>query len=388
MRSFQHIETPLRLHYGPESLDNLGRELDRLNCQRAVIFCGRSLAKEGSPLDLVRNAMGERCAGVISGVKVHSPIPAVLAAAEELKRLNADAAIAVGGGSAIVTARAASIVLAEGSDIASIATSIDANGRLLSPKLVAQKIPQLVVPTTPTTATVKAGSAVYDPEAGKRRALFDPKTRAQSVFIHPDLIRPVPRHVIVSASLNTLVMSIEGLVSRTGDPISDALLMHALRLTAMNLGSPATDDGTVRGELMLAALMCGRGTDHTGGGMALALGHAIGARHDMENGIANAIVLPHVLRFIAEAGRTGLEKAAAALNLADAAGEKLVPALVGAFERIFAPLAIPRRLRDAGVPREALPELAGLAMEDWFLRGSPRPVREPSEIQEVLESAW
>jgi alcohol dehydrogenase len=388
MGSFQHIDSSLRVYAGAESLRFLVRELDRVGSRRAVIVCGSTLAR--SPmLDVVRKALGDRCAGVFGGVKVHSPIPAVLAAAEELKRLDADAAVAVGGGSAIVTARAASIVLAEGTDIASMATSIDANGRLNSPKLLAPKIPQFVVPTTPTTASVKAGSAIFDVEAGKRRALFDPKTRAQAVFVHPELILPVPSHVVIGAGLNTLVMTLEGLASRAGTPFSDAILMHALRLSARNLEAPsAIGDPAGRGELIFAAVMCGKGTDQTGAGMALALGHAIGARHDMDNGIANAIVLPFVMMFNADLAMSGYEKAAAALNLEDTKGDRLVPALVETFGQLFKALSVPRRLRDAGVPQHALSELANVAMEDWFLRNNPRSVQNASEIEAVLQEAW
>ena len=117
MQSFQHVTPPLRLFQGPDSLRFLGRELERLNSRRAVIFCGASVAREGAMLDLVRSAMGERCAGVFSGVRAHSPAPSVAAAAQELQRLEADAVVAVGGGSAIVTARAASILLAEKGDV-------------------------------------------------------------------------------------------------------------------------------------------------------------------------------------------------------------------------------------------------------------------------------
>lgn len=256
MHSFQHITPPLRLFHGPDSLGQLGRELDRLKSRHAVIFCGSSLGRGGSPLDLVRGAIGDRCAGVFTGVRAHSPVPDVEAAARELERLEADAVVAVGGGSAIVTARAASILLAENAAAKDLCTYQDEKGELKSPKLLAPKLPQFVIPTTPTTATVKAGSAVFDPVAGKRLALFDPKTRAHSIFIHPELIKSAPRELVVSASLNTFSLAIEGLISRSGDPISDALLMHALRLLALHLPNPALqNDPHVRGELMLAAVL-------------------------------------------------------------------------------------------------------------------------------------
>jgi alcohol dehydrogenase class IV len=204
-------------------------------------------------------------------------------AAEELRRLEADAVVAVGGGSAIVTARAASILLAEKGDLASLSTAIDEHGSLRSPKLAAPKLPQLIIPTTPTTAMVKAGSAVLDPESGVRRALFDPKTRAQSLFIHPDFMRSAPRALVLGSGLNSFAMAVEGLTSLAGDPLADALLMHAVRLMTAHLASPALEgDAAARGELVLAAVLCGQGTDFTGAGVTTALGHIIGSRHHVE----------------------------------------------------------------------------------------------------------
>lgn len=389
MRSFRHIAWPLRLFHGPDSLGMLGPELERLNSRRAVIVCGSSLAREGALLDLVRSAVGGRLAGVCAGVLAHSPLPAVEAAARELKRLEADAVIALGGGSAIVTARAASILIAENGDARSLCTSRDATGRLRSPKLLRPKLPQLVIPTTPTTATVKAGSAVLDPLDGRRLALFDPKTRAHAVFVHPASIGSAPRELVASAGLNTLALAVEGLMSRSGDPMSDALLMHAVRLLALRLPDAArSDDLAVRSDLMLASVLCGQGTDHTGAGIAIPLGHAISARFRIDNGVSNAIVLPHVLRFNADAAGAGLAKLALALDPSRTAGEPPLETVIEALEAIFGGLGVARRLREVGVTRDALADLAAVSMEDWFVRDNPRPVRDAAQLQQVLEAAW
>ncbi|MSO91438.1 MAG: iron-containing alcohol dehydrogenase [Acetobacteraceae bacterium] len=385
---FQYIAPPLRLFSGPDSLGLLGRELDRLGCRRAVIFCGSSLARDGA-LDPVRAALGERCAGLFAGVRAHSPVPDVQAGAAELRQRGADAVIAVGGGSAIVSARAASILLAEAGEVRALATSRDGHGALRSPRLLAPKLPQLVIPTTPTTAMVKAGSAIFDPATHERLALFDPKTRAQAIFIHPALAATAPRALVVSASLDTLSGALEGLASRGGNPLTDSMLMHALRLLARHLPAQAQgDDPCARGELMLAAILCGQGTEHSGGGIATVLGHAIGARHAVENGITKAIVLPHVLRFNAEAAASGLAKIGAALGLPGTAPEPLVARVIATLEAIFRALSLPRRLRDVGVDIAILPDIAEKAMGDWFLRGNPRPVREAVDLEQILKAAW
>ena len=297
MRSFSHVETPLRVFSGADCLTKLERELSRLGASRAVIVTGGTLSR-GPLVAMIRDAMGARCAGVYAGVKAHTPRSGVEEAAAELSRLNADAVVAVGGGSAVVTARAASIYLAEGNDLDALCTRRDDSGRMISPRLGADKIPQVVIPTTPNTAMVKAGSAVFDEAAGARKALFDPKTRAQSIFVHPDLLMSAPQGLVVSAALDSFTLGIEGLLSKSGDAMSDAALMHAIRLLGPALRIMDGADGAdLRADLAMAAILCGRGTDHAGAGAGTVLGHAIGANHEVENGIAKAVLMPHVLRF-------------------------------------------------------------------------------------------
>jgi alcohol dehydrogenase len=387
--SFQHITPPLRVFQGEDCLRFLGRELERLNSSRAVIMCGKSMMLETNMINIVQSAIGGRYAGIFSGVKAHSPKQSVIEAAQLLLELKADSVIAIGGGSAIVTARAASILLAEKGELESLSTVMDEKGVLRSPKLAAPKIPQLIIPTTPTTAMVKAGSAVLDADSGERRALFDPKTRAQSIFIHPDFLRSSPRALILGSGLNTFAMAIEGLTSLTGDSLADALLMHAVRLMKKQLASSALEgDAAARAELVLAAVLCGQGTDFTGAGMITALGHIIGSRHHIENGIVNAIILPHALRFSSEVIQSGLSKVATALDLTPTNDTLLVESIIEDIEAFFGRLGVPRRLRDVGVPKNSLPDIATLGMSDWFMRANPRPVRNITEVQHILELAW
>lgn len=389
MRSFRHIVPPLRVFQGGDSLHMLGPELDRLQCKRAVIFCGSTLGRDSEVLHLIQSAAGQRCAGVYAGVRAQSPLSAVEEAALELARFGADAVIAVGGGSAIVTARAASILMAERQPARVICTQRDEKGELESPKLLVAKLPQLVVPTTPTTAIVKAGSAILDPADGSRLALYDPKTRAQSVFIHPELLRTASPKLVLSAGLNTLSLAIEGLMSHRGDPMADAMLMHSVRLLAKHLAKGPQDfDVEARADLMAASLMCGNGSDYTGAGAALTLGHAISARFGIDNGITDAIVLPPVLRFNAPVAQQGLLKISAALSLPDAGIDVAGASVIEHLESIFKALKLPRRLRDVDVPLSSLPELARVSIDDWYLQNNPRPIGDAEQLQKILEEVW
>jgi len=383
MHSFQHLAPPLRLYQGAESLLQLPRELDRLGCRRAVLFCGASVAR-GSVLPLIQGALAERCAGVFHGVRAHSPLDAVQAGAQALVQHGADAVVAVGGGSAIVTARAATIVAAEQRSVSELCTRRTVDGRFDSPRLPAAKLPQFVVLTTPTTACVKAGSAVLEPQARQRLALFDPKTRAQAIFIHPELALSAPPRLAQTASLNTLAMAVEGLESPTGDPLAEGMLLQALRLLVRRLPELQSrpEDAGVRADLMLAAVLCGQGTDHAGGGIAAVLGHALGAQYGGENGLLQAILLPHTMRFNAPATAGRSERVAEALGRGGSGPD----AAIGAVEALLATVMLPRRLREVGVP-EDLADVARVAMNDWFVQRNPRPVTQ-QDLLDVLRAAW
>jgi alcohol dehydrogenase len=386
--SFQHVAPELRLVCGEDSLAGLMRELQRNGCQRAVVVCGRSVGNSPA-MDLLRKELGATLAGEYNSVRSNSPLPVVQETARVLSDLSADAVVAIGGGSAAVTARAASILVAEKLPAHELCTRRLANGNFESPRLSAAKLPQFVVPTTPSTAFVKAGSAVHDPDTGHRLALFDPKTRAKAIFLHPEFLRTAPSSLVLSASLNTLSTAVEALESPRCDPVSEAMLVHSLRLIAQHLVRSSPEDILARECLTIAAVLCGRGTEQAGGGLSSVLAHAIGHRSKVANGLVNAVVLPHTMRFNSVETEQRAPRIAEGLRVGSPTSQLKEPAqAVGVLEALLARLPIPRRLRDIGVAQEELPMIAEAAMSDWFINRNPRSISSTREVLGVLEAAW
>ncbi len=382
--SFRHLAPALRVFHGATSLDQLKPEIQRLGRGRAVVFCGRSLSKAEAGLGMIERALGEVYAGAFTGVVEHSPLASVEAAVAEMRRFEADAIVVLGGGSAIVTARAAAILLAEGKGAAELSTSFEPGRPPRSPRLDAAKLPQFIVPTTPNTAYAKSGAAVSD--NGKRLAMFDPKAAAHALFFHPALFASAPVKLARDASLDALVLAIEGLESARREPLADASLLHGARLIQRQLPVIDRDPQSVeaRGELMLAALMIGQGTNFTGAGVATAIGHAAGPRFSLANGVVKAVVLPHTLRFNASATAGRLGDLAHVLGVS---GEGSSEAVSQACANFFASIGLPGRLRDLGIPHEGLAQIAADSALDFFFTQNPRPVAE-GELQVLLEAAW
>lgn len=373
------------MYWGPGSLDAIGEGLARSGAERAVIVTSRSVGARGDLLGLLAAAVGGRVAGTFAGARQHSPVESVTAAAAELSRHRADAIIAVGGGSVMVTARAAGILHAEGRPAHELATRRE-RGRFESPRLTAPKLPVYVVPTTPTTAAGKAGSALTQPGSARRLALFDPQTRARVIAVHPGFLATAPAELVLSASLNALCMALEGLLSVSATPWSDALLTHAARRLAELLdlqpvlagrpGPPEPD----RTELTLAAIMAGDGSDSARGGLGAALSHVIGHQASVPNGVIEAILLPHVLSRV-DARHRGRQAAATALGAPD---PEQAPATAAALLRR---LGVPSRLRDSGISEADLPGLAAAAMSDFAVAYAPGEPGEPGLLA-LLRAAW
>ncbi|MFD4351243.1 iron-containing alcohol dehydrogenase family protein [Nocardia sp. NPDC058518] len=381
----RHVTPEFRTYCGDDALGGLARELERAGTERAVLVCVPAIAEHTEAMRRLHNALGSRVAGVFDGVVEHSPLPAVEEARTYLGKARADAVIAVGGGSAVVTARAASILLAEDRDIRELCTQRGPDGSLVSPKLSAAKLPQWVVPSTPTSAYAKAGAAVRDPASGERLALYDPKIRAKGIALDPVLAGTAPARLVWTASLNVLSMAVEGLLSRTADPLADALLCQALRMVVHWLPRLRAEPDTTapRLQLMLAALLSGQGSDYTGGGLAQALSHAVGPRSSAGNGVVEALLLPHVMRFDAEAVLHRFAQIGDVLRAPDNFPE----AVTVAVEQLLATLEVPTQLRDVGVTADALLESADHAMDDWAITAGPR-TPDRRQVIDLLTTAW
>lgn len=381
---FDHLDPGFRLYAGAGSVRHLVRELDRVGSRRAVVFCGQTLARDPRGLDRLKGILGERFAGAYAEVASHSPMPSIQAAVDALRDLKADAVIALGGGSPIVTARAASILAAENKDIHELHSRFVPGQRPMSPKLLAPKIPQFAVPTTPTTAYAKAGTAVLDPSIKRRLTMYDPKTRTQAVFLDEALAMSAPSVLFMDAALNTFSMAIQGLEAPSCNPIARGQLLQALRLLRDNLPllHGGGDSPDVRINLMVAALLAGRGTDYAVIGLSSALGHCLAARQHIPNGASNAVLLPHTVRFNGSV-----------------TGERLDP-----LREIFSgpPFANPgdlimsfldylpisRRLRDLGVSKKELSIIADDVKADWFFYTNPLNVKSDKDLINILYRAY
>ena len=192
--------------------------------------------------------------------------------------------------------------------------------------------------------------------------------------------------------MDALTHAIESLHSMQREPIADGLAIHAIRLIWQYLPR-AVADGTdlqARGQMLLAASIAGAAFSNAQVGLGHAMAHTVGARHGVHHGLANSILLPHVMRFNAEEVAGCYRHAAEAMGL-DVRGmddPQAAEAAAQAVSDLAAEIGLSQHLSAQGVPAEALGDLADGTLEDAAIVYNGRMVMDASEVLEVFEAAF
>jgi alcohol dehydrogenase class IV len=394
---FRHVAYPLRVHAGDDAIANLRQEVNRVRAKRPFIVCGQSVATRTNLLERIADALEVSLVGVFDGVQTGSPVPSVLKGVQMARDADADVIIAVGGGSAVVTARAIIIMLAEGGSPNDHATRYPAGKPPISPRLMAPKLPNILLLTTPTTAATRAGTAVIDAETGHRLEMFDPKTRPAAVIWDTEALLTAPTDLCISASGSLYSGVVSALQAPRLNPLAAADLTSALDLLRHNmpLASNDSQDGNARINLCVASFLYNRAWDTGASGSALgvvsALAHSLDTRYpDCSHGAAYSITTAPGMRFNRDYNVAGQVRVARALGLpGDESPEpRVADAAAHSVAEFFQQLGMPTRLRDVGVPRRGIATIAQDAMTDFGLHRNVRPVKNAAELEDLLQSAW
>lgn len=392
---FRYRSFPLSLHAGRGALDQLCDEVDRAKAKRAFVVCGKSVASKTDLIARVKANLGDKFAGVFDGVAASSPLPSVLAGTAAAREAKADLIVAVGGGSAMVTARAIIILLAEKGDIRQICTQYLPGQAPVSPRLMAPKIPNILVVTTPSTAMTRAGTAVKDIESHHRLELFDPKTRPFAMIWDDDALLTAPADLYLSAAASALSGILTGAAAPRTNPVSHADFLHALRLSLESLPLLRTDPNntTARMNLVAASFLSNRALDAVRGrafGIISSLGHVIDTLYpNVSHGDSYSLTTAWGMRFNLEQTSAGLARLSHALGVGDGLPEKEAAKRAPDFiDDFYRRLGMPVRLRDAGIPQQDIERIAHDAMGDFYLHQNARKVRDKSELVELLQQMW
>ncbi|HEX8073763.1 MAG TPA: iron-containing alcohol dehydrogenase [Thermoleophilaceae bacterium] len=380
-KDFAQYEARTRVVVGRGQIEGAGFEFMKEGAKRVFVVTDQVIRGTGL-IDRVTAGVedgGLEVAGVFDDVPQDSATDVVERCAEEARAAGADSFLAVGGGSVMDTAKVAAVVFTHGG------TVHDYEGLYALPRAedgMGEPLPIAPLACIPTTAgtgsEVSMGAVVKDHAAKVKLELADMPLFPRLAILDPESTRTLPPAIAAATGMDAMTHAVEGYVALDWSPHNDATALHALRLMRENLERAVHEpaDDQARGNMLVAASLAitiNLGATHS-------MSHPCGARYGVAHGVANAINLPHVVRFNA-AGGTDIANRYRDVNEVlglevGGSDEEVGDALASHVSELIGSLGLPRRLTEVGVPEEGIPALVEGAMGDGCTLMNPR---EPSE---------
>jgi lactaldehyde reductase len=359
-------------YFGRGSREKLGVELKARGLNKVLVVSDFTLM-EANVTKLVIDELEKN--GITYFVYLHvKPNPTVNNVQDGLMLAqisNVDAIVAVGGGSVIDTAKAISIIMTnpEHSGVTSLDGAVETRNKGL---------PLFALPTTAgTAAEVTINYVITDETNVKKMVCVDVHDIPVCAIIDPDLMQGMPQQLAASTGMDALTHAMEGYITKAGWLIPDMFHINAMALIYKNLEKAANEKDSIAIEKMAyAQYIAGMGFSNVGLGIVHSMAHSLGAYFDTPHGLANALLLPHVLRFNGQVCPELFRNMGRAfdLNMDNLSDEAAVEKVVSAVADLSKKLGIPQTLREIGIPEEMIPTLANQAINDACTPGNPREV--------------
>ena len=360
-------------YFGPGARKELPGVVARLGFKKALVVTDKGLVKFGVA-KMVTDVLEE--AGIAyemySEVKPNPTVTNVKMGVEAFAAAGADFIVAIGGGSAMDTAKGIGIVTnnPEFADVVSL------EGCAPTKK---KTVPIIALPTTAgTAAETTINYVIIDEEKQKKMVCVDPNDIPCCSIIDAELMYTLPKGTTAATGMDALTHAIEGYITKAAWELSDMFEIEAIRMINKHLRTAVYDPANPVGRhgMAVAQYVAGMAFSNVGLGVVHGMAHPMGSLFDIPHGVANALLLPTVMEFskpvcvdkyveiakAMDAYKEGMTKAEAAQAACDA-----VRAL--AIE-----VGIPQHLSEIGIKEEDIDALADQAIADVCTPGNPRQV--------------
>lgn len=346
MHNFIYTGQPIRVVFGTGSLQQVAHEIETLGASKALILCTpgqRASARR------VADLLGLRAAGIFDRALMHVPIETAREARALARKLDADCAVAIGGGSTIGLAKA---------------LALDSG------------LPIVAIPTTYAGSEV---TSIYGiTEAGTKQTGKDARVLPRTVIYDPELSLNLPLGISVTSGINAIAHAAEGLYAADRNPIMD--LMAQEGIAALGRALPAiklvANSLQARSDALYGAWLCGTVLGNVGMALHHKLCHTLGGGFNLPHSETHTILLPHVLAYNAEAAPHAMQQIAKALR-----GQNAVHAVFDLANNNGAQMA----LRDIGMKEVDLDRACDLALQNQY--ANPRAL-ERTALRQLLQNAF
>jgi len=382
MQDIMKISFPGKLVFGKNTLEQLPDEVTALSCTRALVITITPL------LSALKGFVGKLEA---SGVKVQTNTSIVNEPSfaevhqllQEVKGFNPDVVIGIGGGSVLDVAKVIAALLDNEQGLKDI---VGIGFLQRRPKKL------ICMPTTSGTGSeVSPNAILVDETDNQKKGIISPFLVPDIVYVDPLLTMGVPPAITAATGIDALTHCLEAYTNLFAHPFIDVYAYEGMRLIAANIVQAVKNgnDEEARTQVAMGSLLGGfcLGPVNTAG--VHALSYPLGSAYHLAHGLSNALLLPYVMEFNYVAAPKRYAEVAVALGCERDAND--VSTALKGIEKIrslISACGIPARLRDVGIPKEAIPQMAVDAMKiTRLLKNNPRPITEKDAI-DIFNAAY
>ena len=369
-------------YHGAGAVAEIATEVKQRGYKKAFVCSDPDLVKFGvtkKVLDVLEKDSLDY--ELYSNIKPNPTIENVQTGVETFKKSGADYLIAIGGGSSMDTAKAIGIIInnPDFADVVSLEGVAETKNK---------SVPILAVPTTAgTAAEVTINYVITDAQKNRKMVCVDPKDIPVVAFVDPDMMSSMPKGLTAATGMDALTHAIEGYITAGAWELSDMFHLKAIEIISRSLRGAVDNTPEGREDMALGQYVAGMGFSNVGLGIVHSMAHPLGALYDTPHGIANAIILPTVMEYNAEA--TGekyrdIAKAMGVEGTENMSQEEYRKAAVDAVKQLSKDVGIPDDLKEI-VKREDIPFLAQSAYDDACRPGNPKETS-VEDITKLYES--
>lgn len=384
MNDIQTLHMPTNVQIGNGLAQRTGDYIKQYIKEKLLIVTDEGVQAAGL-LQGIERSLEENtiCYTIFNEVEPNPSAKVVEKGLQFLKEERCDVVLAVGGGSSIDTAKA----------IAAMATN---EGNILDYEGVGllsnEPIPLIAIPTTAGTGSeVTASTIITNKETLFKAAIISPHLFPKMALLDPLLTIKCPQSITAATGMDALTHAIESYTSKTATPVSDALALHAMKLISQHI-EKAYFVGTnieSRKQMLVASMLAGYAFSQSRLGNVHAISQAFGGIFNIAHGIANATLLPFVMKYNLPACIERMKEIAVALGesvdgISERAGaEKAIEKVIQLNES----LNIPANIQKLGVTLDRLPQLISDSMRSGNVLVNPR-LTTAEDIKEIIENAY
>jgi maleylacetate reductase len=382
MAQFSYITAAQQVIFGAGALAQLGEAVEHFGWQR-VMLCTLARFQTSGLVARIESILGRRLAVIYAQVQPHVPQAQVEAALALAIAHDVDSVIGLGGGSPIGMAKAVSLAL-----------EAQRSGQPARAAFPTDQpaVPVIAIPTTYAGSEMTPIYGITQAANGATRkvTVTDGKVTPKLTLYDPELTLALPPQMTASSGINALAHCIEALYSITRNPVSTAAALEGTRhlVEALPRATANGADLAARTEMLIGAHLAAVAIASVKLGLHHGLCHVLGGTAGVPHGVANSIMLPHVMRFNADVTAPELAAAARAMGIAGANDDESAGEAVEAVYDLVARLGLPQRLRDVGVAEADLPRLAQFALKSQAVQSNPKSITNASQTEVVLRAAW